>query len=83
MREFFGARSLVHSGLPPAHRLTGWLVEHGRRDDAALVMSYVAALGPGGRVPGSRRARTRIDVPGLDPRRRPRGPGAAGPEPER
>lgn len=68
VREFFGARSLVHSGLPPAHRLTGWLVEHGRRDDAALVMRYVASLGPGGRVPRVRDARgPRIDVPGLDP----------------
>lgn len=68
VREFFGARSLVHSGLPPAHRLTGWLVEHGRRDDAALVMSYVDSLGPGGRVPRVDDARgPRIDVPGLDP----------------
>jgi glycosyltransferase involved in cell wall biosynthesis len=68
VREFFGTRSLVHSGLPPAHRLTGWLVERGRRDDAALVMSYVAALAPGERVPRVSDARgPRIDVPGLDP----------------
>jgi len=69
VREFFGARSLVHSGLPPVHRLTGWLVEHGRRDDAVLVMSYVAALGPGERVPRVQDVRgRRIDVPGLDAR---------------
>jgi CDP-glycerol glycerophosphotransferase len=37
--EFWGERSLVHSGLPPLHRLTGWLVEQGRRADAAAVMA--------------------------------------------
>ena len=67
VREFFGARSLAHSGLPPVHRLTGWLVERGRREDAALVMSCVAALGPGERVPRVSDARgPRLDVPGLD-----------------
>ena len=39
VRELWGDRSLVHSGLPPVHRLTGWLVEQGRREDAATVMS--------------------------------------------
>lgn len=43
--ELWAGRSLVHSGLPPVHRLTGWLVEQGRRDEAASVMSYVASLG--------------------------------------
>jgi CDP-glycerol glycerophosphotransferase len=37
-------RSLVHSGLPPVHRLTGWLVEQGRRMDAAAVMLWYASL---------------------------------------
>ena len=41
--EFWGERSLVHSGLPPVHRLTGWLVEQDRRDDAVAVMEYAAA----------------------------------------
>ncbi len=69
VREFFGARSLVHSGLPPVHRLTGWLVENGRRDDAALVMTRLAALAPGERLPRVRDSYgTRIDVPGLNPR---------------
>lgn len=69
VRELFGARSLVHSGLPPVHRLTGWLVERGRRADAALVMSYVASLAPGERVPRVEDgAGRRLDVPGLDPR---------------
>ena len=44
VRELWGDRSLVHSGLPPVHRLTGWLVEQGRREDAATVMTYVAGL---------------------------------------
>jgi glycosyltransferase involved in cell wall biosynthesis len=66
VRELFGARSLVHSGLPPVHRLTGWLVEHGRRADAALVMSYVDSLAPGERVPRVEDAQgRRLDVPGL------------------
>lgn len=66
VREFWGSRSLVHSGLPPVHRLTGWLVESGRRDDATRVMEYVATLGAP--VPQVRTPRgPRIDVPGLDP----------------
>ena len=40
--SLWGERSLVHSGLTPVHRLTGWLVEQGRRADAAAVMTYVA-----------------------------------------
>jgi CDP-glycerol glycerophosphotransferase len=58
----------VHSGLPPVHRLTGWLVEQGRREDAATVMTYVAALGgePAPRV-SSDEGGVRIDVPGIDP----------------
>lgn len=69
IREFWGdQRSLTHSVLPPAHRLTGWLVEQDRRDDAALVMRHVRALD--GRP--LERVRTpagdvRVDVPGLDP----------------
>jgi glycosyltransferase involved in cell wall biosynthesis len=67
VRELWGDRSLVHSGLPPVHRLTGWLVEQGRREDAATVMTYVAGL-EGRPAP---RVRTdegvRIDVPGIDP----------------
>ncbi|MEO9324321.1 glycosyltransferase family 2 protein [Nocardioides sp. C4-1] len=66
VREFWGARSLVHSGLPPVHRLTGWLVEQGRRADATLVMDYVHTLAPGERVPRVDDAHgTRLDVPGL------------------
>lgn len=65
VRELWGDRSLVHSGLPPVHRLTGWLVEQGRRQDATLVMEHVAALGgPVAQVPSP--AGPRLDVPGLD-----------------
>ena len=61
----FGDRSLTHSGLTPAHRLVGWLVEQDRRDDAAAVMTYVAALGrPLDRVDGP--DGTRIDLPAVD-----------------
>lgn len=39
--EFWGDRhSLLHSGLPPVYRLTGWLVEKNRRTDATAVMTY-------------------------------------------
>jgi CDP-glycerol glycerophosphotransferase len=66
VREFWGSRSLTHSGLPPVHRLTGWLVEQGRRDDAAAVMAYAAGLGgPVPQVPSPHGPR--IDVPVLDP----------------
>ena len=43
IRELWGEHSLVNSGLPPVHRLTGWLVEQGRRADAEAVMRYAAA----------------------------------------
>jgi glycosyltransferase involved in cell wall biosynthesis len=66
VREFWGERSLTNSGLTPVHRLTGWLVEQGRRDDAAAVMAYVADLGrPVDRV--QTREGPRIDVPVIDP----------------
>ena len=66
VREFWGTRSLVHSGLPPVHRLTGWLVQQGRREEATAVMSYVARLGaPVPQVTSPQGPR--IDVPVIDP----------------
>jgi CDP-glycerol glycerophosphotransferase len=64
--ELWGRRSLTNSGLTPVHRLTGWLVEQDRREDAAAVMSYVATLGrPADRVATGEGQR--IDVPVIDP----------------
>lgn len=42
--ELWSDRSLVHSGLPPVHRLCGWLVEQDRRADAEALMRYLASL---------------------------------------
>ena len=68
VRELWGGRSLTYSGLPPVHRLTGWLVEHGRREEAAAVMEYVAGLAgrPVPRVTDDQGPR--IDVPVIDRR---------------
>ncbi len=45
VRELWRDRSLVHSGLPPVQRLTGWLVEQDRREDAANVQRWAIGLG--------------------------------------
>ena len=51
--SIWGTRSLTHSGLLPLDRLVGWLVEQGRREDAAAVVTYARALGrPVDRVEG-------------------------------
>lgn len=63
--EFWGSRSLVHSGLPPVHRLTGWLVEQDRRSDAVAVMEYAARCDVP-RITDPNGVR-RIDVPVIDP----------------
>jgi CDP-glycerol glycerophosphotransferase len=53
IHDLWGERSLVHSGLPPVHRLVGWLVEHDRRADAAGVVRWLTALdGPAPRDGG-------------------------------
>ncbi|WP_241901478.1 glycosyltransferase family 2 protein [Nocardioides houyundeii] len=43
--ELWGDRSLVHSALPPVHRLCGWLLEQGRVAEASALMAYLATLG--------------------------------------
>jgi CDP-glycerol glycerophosphotransferase len=43
--SIWGSRSLTHSGLLPADRLVGWLVEQGRRSEASAVVTYVRDLG--------------------------------------
>lgn len=73
--EFWGDRSLVHSGLPPVYRLAGWLVEQDRRADVAALMSWAADLdGPAPRVldPGTGTWRLAVpqrvlDLAGVDP----------------
>jgi glycosyltransferase involved in cell wall biosynthesis len=65
VRALWGSHSLVHSGLPPVHRLVGWLVEQDRRADAEAVVRYVAERG--GPVPQVQSPQgPRIDVPVLD-----------------
>ncbi|MCW2832119.1 MAG: glycosyl transferase, family 2 [Nocardioides sp.] len=67
VREFWGDDgSLTGSGLPPVHRLCGWLVEHDRRAEAAALMTWVASLdGPAPQTgDGSADHRGRhVDVP--------------------
>jgi glycosyltransferase involved in cell wall biosynthesis len=63
--SIWGSRSLTHSGLLPVDRLVGWLVEQGRRADAAAVVSYARELGrPVDRVETTQGRR--IDVPVID-----------------
>ena len=44
IEDLWGGRSLVHSGLPPVHRLVGWLVEQDRRADAVSVVRWLRGL---------------------------------------
>jgi glycosyltransferase involved in cell wall biosynthesis len=44
IHDLWAERSLVHSGLPPVHRLVGWLVEQDRRTDAESVVRWVSTL---------------------------------------
>lgn len=60
--EIWGERSLVHSGLPPVHRLAGWLVEQDHRTEMVALMEWVATLGgPAPRIEGA--DGLRLDVP--------------------
>ena len=62
--EFWGRRSLVHSGLPPVHRLAGWLVEQDRRADVTSLMEWVATLdGPAPRAQDVATGAWRLAVP--------------------
>jgi CDP-glycerol glycerophosphotransferase len=61
VRELWARRSLVHSDLPPVHRLAGWLVEQDRRDDVARLIEWHRAL-DGKRAP-------RVDDPTTGARR--------------
>jgi CDP-glycerol glycerophosphotransferase len=62
--ELWGQRSLVHSGLPPVHRLAGWLVEQDRRADVSALMAWAASLdGPAPRAQDIATGAWRIVVP--------------------
>jgi glycosyltransferase involved in cell wall biosynthesis len=62
--ELWGQRSLVNSGLPPVHRLAGWLVEQDRRTDVEALMEWVASLdGPAPRVRDGASGDWRLSVP--------------------
>ncbi len=62
--EFWGKRSLVHSGLPPVHRLAGWLVEQDRRADVHALMEWVGTLdGPAPRAQDIATGAWRLSVP--------------------
>ena len=64
VRELWGSHSLVHSGLPPVHRLCGWLVEQGRREEATALMEHVAAHPvPLPRATDPATGAVRLDVP--------------------
>ena len=77
VHDLWGERSLVHSGLPPVHRLVGWLVERDRRADAESVVRWLADPG---RTRAARRATTSSSRPPCSTlRRRPRRAGAARP----
>lgn len=62
--ELWGRRSLVHSGLPPVHRLAGWLVEQDRRADVTALMEWVATLdGPAPRAQDIATGAWRLSIP--------------------
>ena len=62
--ELWGQRSLVHSGLPPVHRLAGWLVEQDRRAEVVALMEWAATLdGPAPRAQDVASGSWRLAVP--------------------
>lgn len=61
--ETWGTR-LVESGLPPVHRLAGWLVAEDRRADVTALMEWFAALdGPAPRVQDMATGAWRLAIP--------------------
>lgn len=61
VHELWGERSLVASGLPPVHRLCGYLVERDRRPEAEALMAWASSLtGPAPRTSDG----SRLAVPG-------------------
>lgn len=61
--ELWGTR-LVDSGLPPVHRLAGWLVAEDRRADVTALMEWFAGLdGPAPRAQDMATGAWRLAVP--------------------
>ena len=61
--ELWGTR-LVDSGLPPVHRLAGWLVAEDRRADVTALMEWFAELeGPAPRVQDMATGAWRLAIP--------------------
>jgi hypothetical protein len=45
IRELFsGTAGIEDSALPPAQRLVGWLIAHGRREQASLLVQWLSAV---------------------------------------
>ncbi|MDT0182755.1 glycosyltransferase family 2 protein [Microbacterium sp. ARD31] len=61
--EIWGTR-LVESGLPPVHRLAGWLVAEDRRADVTALMEWVGGLdGPAPRAQDIGTGAWRLSIP--------------------
>jgi CDP-glycerol glycerophosphotransferase len=61
--ELWGTR-LVESGLPPVHRLAGWLVAEDRRADVTALMEWVGGLdGPAPRAQDITTGAWRLSIP--------------------
>ena len=61
--EIWGTR-LVESGLPPVHRLAGWLVAEDRRADVTALMEWVRGLdGPAPRAQDITTGAWRLSIP--------------------
>jgi len=63
VRDLWADRSLLDTTMTPVQRLTGWLVEHDRREQATAVMAWVAEhRRPLPRTPDG----AYVEVPGVD-----------------
>lgn len=61
--ELWGSR-ITDAGLPPIHRLTGWLVEQDRRADATALMEWFDGFeGPAPRVQDVATGSWRLSIP--------------------
>ena len=62
--ELWGQRPLTGGGLPPVHRLAGWLVAEDRRTDVSALMEWASMLdGPAPRVQDVATGAWRLSLP--------------------